>query len=48
METMYKWRLDRLFKEEATYEKKAKYSRSQVKKYMPKNAIKSDSHSASV
>ena len=41
---MYKWRLDRLFKEEGSYEKTNKYKGGNIKQYMPKGAVKSSNN----
>lgn len=38
MQTMYKWRLDRLFKDEASFKKENKYGSKDVKMLMPFNA----------
>ena len=35
---MYKWRLDRLFKEEASFKKENKFNNKDVKMLMPFNA----------
>lgn len=43
MQTIYKWRLDRLFKEEASYTKAHKYDEKAISKYMPHNTVKDSS-----
>jgi hypothetical protein len=43
MQTIYKWRLDRLFKEEASYTKAHKYDLKAIGTYMPQNTVKSSS-----
>jgi hypothetical protein len=38
MQTMYKWRLDRLFRDEASFKKENKFANKDMKMLMPFNA----------
>ncbi len=38
MQTMYKWRLDRLFKDQSSFKKENKFANKDVKMLMPFNA----------
>jgi len=39
MQTIYKWRLDKLFKEESNFKKEGKFSGKDIVKLMPTGAV---------
>ncbi len=43
MQTIYKWRLDKLFKEEASFKKENKYQPKELKGLLPANAVTKES-----